>query len=59
MTHEAAIETIKGLPHNFELNELVERLILLEELEKRRKQGEQGETVSFEDMKREISSWRK
>lgn len=59
MTQEAAIETIKGLPLNFELNELVERLILLEELENRRKQGENGETVSFEDMKREISSWQK
>ncbi|GAA4349303.1 hypothetical protein GCM10023185_05930 [Hymenobacter saemangeumensis] len=59
MTQEAAIETIKTLPRNFELNELVERLILLEELEKRRKQGEDGETISFDDMKREASSWRK
>ncbi len=59
MTQEAAIETIKGLPLNFELNELVERLILLEELENRRKQGDNGETVSFDDMKREASSWQK
>ena len=59
MTQEAAIETIKALPHNFELNELVERLILLEEIENRRKQGESGETVSFEAMKREVNSWQK
>ena len=59
MTQEAAIETIKALPLHFELNELVERLILLEELENRRKQGENGETISFEDMKREISLWQK
>ena len=59
MTQEAAIETIKALPLNFELNELVERLILLEEIENRRKQGAAGETISFEDMKREVSSWRK
>ena len=57
MTQEAAIETIKALPLNFELNELVERLILLEEIENRRKQGANGETVSFEDMKREVRSW--
>jgi len=59
MTQEAVIETVKTLPVNFELNELVERLILLEEIEKRREQGQKGETISFEDMKREISSWRK
>ena len=59
MTQEAAIETIKALPLNFELNELVERLILLEEIENRRKQGFNGETVSSEDMKREVRSWQK
>lgn len=59
MTQEAAIETIKALPPHFELDELVERLIMLEELEKRRKQGQNGETISFEEMKLEVSSWRK
>lgn len=59
MTQEAAIETIKALPLTFELNELVERLILLEEIENRRKQGENGETISFEDLKREAVSWQK
>ena len=59
MTQEVAIETIKALPPQFELDELVERLIMLEELEKRRKQGQNGETISFEEMKLEVSSWRK
>ncbi|OGX90666.1 hypothetical protein [Hymenobacter coccineus] len=59
MTHEAVIETVKTLPVNFELNELVERLILLEDLDKRRQQGQRGETISFEEMKREASTWQK
>lgn len=59
MTQEAAIEIIKALPLHFELNELVERLILLEEIGNRRKQGENGETISFEEMKRELTSWQK
>ena len=35
MTHRAVIETVKTLPVSFELNKLVGRLILLEDLDKR------------------------
>ena len=59
MTQEAATETTKSLPPNFDLNELVERLILLEEIESRREQGANGETIYFEEMKHEVNSWRK
>ena len=59
MTQETATETTKSLPPNFDLNELVERLILLEKVESRREQGANGETTSFEEMKHEVNSWRK
>lgn len=44
ITKEKAIEAIKSLPEEFSIEELMDRLILLNKIETGLRQGEEGET---------------
>jgi len=59
MTKEKALEALKGLPNEFELDELIERLIFIEKVEKGIKEAEEGKTQSHEAVKKMVDSWRK
>jgi hypothetical protein len=48
---------IEKLPDKFSLDELVERLILIEKIERGNKQSEVGEVISESDLDREIDKW--
>ena len=50
-------EQIDKLPEKFSLDDLIERLILIEKIESGIKQSENGEVISEEEMDNEIEKW--
>jgi hypothetical protein len=57
MRRGKAIETLKEFPQEFELEELIERLVFVEKVEKGLQQFEQGKTVSHEKAKKMTKKW--
>ncbi len=50
-------EQIDKLPENFSLDELIERLVLIEKIESGNKQSKNGKVISEEEMDNEIEKW--
>ena len=48
---------IENLPEEFSIDELVERLILMEKIERGVQQSEKGEIISETDLDNEIDKW--
>ncbi len=59
MKREKAIETVKELPKEFDLEELKEKLVFVEKVEKGLKQLDVGKTVSHEKVKEITRKWQK
>ena len=59
MNKQAAIDSIKDMPQDFELDELIERLVVLERIEKGRKDIEKGNTFSHGEAKSKLDKWLK
>lgn len=57
MKRERAIDTVKELPHEFELEELMEKLVFIEKVEKGLQQAEQGKVTPHADLKEEVKKW--
>jgi len=57
MRRDKAIETIKEFPQEFELEELIERLVFVEKVERGLRQIEQGKTVTHEKVKEITKKW--
>lgn len=53
------METVQNLPQEFDLDELMEKLIFIDKIEKGIKQLDEGKTISHEDVKASIKEWRK
>ncbi len=54
ITKDKAIEVIQSLPEEFSIEELMDRLILLNKIETGLRQAERGETFTTEQAKRVI-----
>ncbi|MCK4677560.1 MAG: hypothetical protein KAT48_05460 [Bacteroidales bacterium] len=50
-------EQIEKFPENFSIDELIERLILLEKIERGNKQSENGEVITDAELDIEIEKW--
>lgn len=59
MTKEKVLEAIKDMPKDFELDELIDKLIFIDKVEEGIKQVADGQGVSHEDVKKIISEWRR
>ena len=59
LTKEKIIETIQAMPENsFEdIDVLIERLIILERLEKGMADIEAGRTITHEELKKKMETW--
>jgi len=57
MKREKAIETVKEFPQEFELEELIERLVFIEKVEKGLKQAEEGKVTSHDKVKEMTKKW--
>ena len=54
ITKDKAIEVIKSLPEKFSIEELMDRLILLNKIETGLRQAERGETFTTDQAKKMI-----
>jgi hypothetical protein len=50
-------ETIEGFPEEFTLEELVDKLILLDKIEKGNRDSIEGRTVSEKELEEEMKKW--
>jgi len=57
MRKEKVLEAVSKLPDEFTLDELVERLIILEIIEKGMKQVNAGQVVSSEEARNKFKQW--
>jgi predicted transcriptional regulator len=57
MNRDKVMETVKELPQEFDLEELIERLVFVEKVEKGLEQIKEGKTVSHEQVKDMIKKW--
>lgn len=53
------IKTITNLPDQFSIDELVEKMILLDKIEKGIKLADSNQVISEEELDREIEKWLK
>ncbi len=54
---QEALNTINQLPENADMDEIMYRLYVLDKIRKGQEAVEQGQTVTSEELKREIDSW--
>ena len=59
MTKEIVAGALDGMPEEFHLDELFERLIFIKEIEEARKEIKEGKTITHEEMGRRSLEWRK
>ena len=57
MKREKILETVKEFPQEFELEELIERLIFVDKVEKGLKQLDEGKTMSHLHVKEQVKQW--
>ncbi|MEZ5048204.1 MAG: hypothetical protein R2766_00995 [Saprospiraceae bacterium] len=53
------IKTISGFPENFSIDELVDKMILLDKIEKGIKDADNENVISDEELDKEIEEWLK
>jgi predicted transcriptional regulator len=54
---QEALETIGKLPDDTDMDEIMYRLYVLDKIRKGQEAAEQGQTITSEELKREIDSW--
>jgi hypothetical protein len=59
LTKEKVIRTISKLPETFSLDELVERMIILNKIEKGLKDSDEENVISEEELDKRMKEWLK
>ena len=59
MKRDKAIETMNEFPKEFELEELLEKLVFIDKVEKGLQLIKEGKTISHKEAKARMKSWRK
>jgi hypothetical protein len=57
LTKDKVNKTVNSLPDSFTIDELIDRLILMEKVEEGYQQSESGKVISNEDVKMIIDKW--
>jgi predicted transcriptional regulator len=57
MKRDKVIEAVNELPQEFDLDELIEKLVLVEKVELGLKQLAEGKTVPHEQVKELVKKW--
>lgn len=57
MKRDKVLETVKEFPQEFDLEDLIERLIFVEKVEKGLQQIKEGKTVPHEQVKEMVKKW--
>jgi hypothetical protein len=59
LTKENVIKTVSNLPDNFSLDELIDRLIFIEKVQKGLEESLAGKVVTKDVAKKRLSKWLK
>ena len=59
LTKEKVLQSIKDLPNEFSLDEIVEKLIVLDKIEIGLQQVKDGKTIPHADAKKKLQKWLK
>lgn len=59
MKKDKALETVKTMPNEFDIDALLEKLVLIEKVEKGLRDLKEGKTFTHEQVKKKIKKWRK
>ena len=59
LTKEKVLEVITDLPEEFSIDDLVDRLIVLDKIEKGLLEVKEGKVISHEEAKEKMSKWLK
>ena len=59
LTKAAVINTITRFPDHFSIDELVDKMILLDKVERGIKQADNGKVISEEELDKKIDEWSK
>ncbi|HMS98898.1 MAG TPA: hypothetical protein PKA12_09125 [Saprospiraceae bacterium] len=57
LTKELVNSQIKEMPDEFTLDELIERLIIVEKVNRSLKEVEQGKTITEEELDEKMAKW--
>ncbi len=57
VTKDKVKELVEHMPETFSDDELVQRVLILEKIEKAQQEIENGEGVDWEDFKKEMNRW--
>ena len=57
MRKDTVIETMKGFPQEFNLDDLIEKLVFMDKVEKGLQQVKEEKTVSQENLKSKVKKW--
>ncbi len=57
ITKTKLIETIDKFPKTFSIDELIEKAILIDKIERGDSQSKNGETISEEELEKEMQKW--
>jgi hypothetical protein len=59
LTKTTVIKTITRFPDNFSIDELVDKMILLEKIEKGIHDADNGKVISEDELEKRIEEWSK
>jgi predicted transcriptional regulator len=59
LTKKQVLASIKDLPDSFSVDDLIDRVILLQKIEEGLEQSAKGQTVSTADAKKQLEKWLK
>jgi predicted transcriptional regulator len=59
MKRSNIINTLNELPKEFNLDDLLERLIVIEKIDEGLKEAKDGKTISHDKVKKMVSKWHK
>lgn len=57
ITKSKLIETIDKFPDTFSIDDLIEKAILIDKIERGDEQSKKGETISEEELEKEMQKW--
>jgi hypothetical protein len=59
ITKEKVIDSLKNMPDSFSIDELIDKLVFIEKVEKGLEQSEKGEVYTSEQAKEMLKKWSK
>ena len=59
MEKSTIIDTLNKLPNEFDLDDFLEQLIVIEKIDEGLEEAKSGETVSHDEVKKIVAKWHK